>query len=289
MRRHINVHESAPLPDTRRNRACDACHDNKTKCEGGEKCSLCKKRGIDCTYDRPTIAGTTSAPHVVEQQEPVIAAQTLVAARDVAQVREAQEIVDHSTREDDSPAPTISTASNAGHTSPIRPAEDTARSDNEVATAQLGLRSVLDAMSISRSGSDSWRESLQADVLKGWVASAIESFFQHFSCRWPIIHEPTFDETELSASVIASVLAIGSWLQGAESVKESAIEVHKALVAQFFEEMVMFTSHSSNHVANTVEAITQANHGDDQPWPHETYQATLVNIIFAFETGVSMK
>lgn len=44
-------HEShAALPDSRRVRACDACHTSKTKCDGGSQCSLCIKRNIPCTY-----------------------------------------------------------------------------------------------------------------------------------------------------------------------------------------------------------------------------------------------
>ena len=47
-------------PDPRRGRACDACHANKTKCDGGTKCTLCIKRGICCTYKHASKSGSKS-------------------------------------------------------------------------------------------------------------------------------------------------------------------------------------------------------------------------------------
>lgn len=39
--------------------------------------------------------------------------------------------------------------------------------------------------------------------------------------------------------------------------------------------------------ADTSKAIAQASYDDTKPWPFELYQAAIINIIFAFETGVS--
>ncbi|RDA92457.1 hypothetical protein CP533_6437 [Ophiocordyceps camponoti-saundersi (nom. inval.)] len=53
LRRHAGIHGgAAAVPDSRRGKACDTCHANKTKCDGGLQCSLCSKRGVACTYGR---------------------------------------------------------------------------------------------------------------------------------------------------------------------------------------------------------------------------------------------
>ncbi|KAH8168400.1 fungal zn(2)-Cys(6) binuclear cluster domain-containing protein [Sarocladium implicatum] len=52
LRRHATLHGAKEAPTPRRSKACNACHESKVKCEGGERCSLCVKRGIVCSYDR---------------------------------------------------------------------------------------------------------------------------------------------------------------------------------------------------------------------------------------------
>lgn len=44
----MTVHDKGS--ELRREKACNACHANKTRCDGGEQCSLCKKRKQTCVY-----------------------------------------------------------------------------------------------------------------------------------------------------------------------------------------------------------------------------------------------
>lgn len=48
LRRHVTVHDKGS--ELRRERACNACHANKTRCDGGEQCSLCRRRKQTCVY-----------------------------------------------------------------------------------------------------------------------------------------------------------------------------------------------------------------------------------------------
>jgi hypothetical protein len=41
---------SSVMGDSRVLKACGACHRAKSKCDGGNPCASCKRRGIDCVY-----------------------------------------------------------------------------------------------------------------------------------------------------------------------------------------------------------------------------------------------
>jgi len=55
LRRHIARHNSSARATARNGRACDGCHSSKIKCEGGQPCSPCIKRGIECKFERDEV------------------------------------------------------------------------------------------------------------------------------------------------------------------------------------------------------------------------------------------
>ncbi|KAL2214532.1 hypothetical protein CC79DRAFT_1392378 [Sarocladium strictum] len=67
LRRHVTLHGDKGAPAPRRAKACNACHESKVKCDGGEQCSLCAKRGIICSYDREGQQATSDSMQGVEQ------------------------------------------------------------------------------------------------------------------------------------------------------------------------------------------------------------------------------
>ncbi len=71
LRRHVTLHSRAPEPAPRSQRACDACRVNKTKCSGGDQCSLCAKRETRCTYGR-----SSSTEPEMENDAPAILVAT---------------------------------------------------------------------------------------------------------------------------------------------------------------------------------------------------------------------
>jgi len=55
LRRHIARHNSSARATARNGRACDGCHSSKIKCEGGQPCSPCIKRGVECKFERDEV------------------------------------------------------------------------------------------------------------------------------------------------------------------------------------------------------------------------------------------
>lgn len=53
LRRHEKTHTKGTTePTPRVGRACDRCHALKARCDKGNPCAICAKRGLQCTFDR---------------------------------------------------------------------------------------------------------------------------------------------------------------------------------------------------------------------------------------------
>ncbi|KAF5633621.1 transcriptional activator CMR1 [Fusarium sp. NRRL 52700] len=74
-------------------------------------------------------------------------------------------------------------------------------------------------------------------------------------------------DTSLLVSV--SVAMISCWLRNPEEFEDVVLQLHESLMSAF-----------SDWIANP-----RSRHEYDEPWPFETYQAILMNIIFAFYHG----
>ncbi|TPX18601.1 uncharacterized protein E0L32_002458 [Thyridium curvatum] len=277
LRRHVALHESATVPDPRRSRACDACHANKTKCDGGDTCTLCSKRGIACTYSRGRESEKLPASEAQNGQKndgQVNGGGAGVTIPDTTRLHhhqsppfETSTVLDMGSQ---FPLPTVVNAVPPSGTLSAAPQiRSSPRSPERTNAVRAGMRSLTDAVaSLDVLGNSvvAYQETLEEN---SWCNSCLESFFESFHERWPIVHAPTFDPSTDSLAASASTLMIGSWYENDEITRLLAVELHGILVGHMLREVMETTSSILN----------------GRPWPTETWKAALLNVIFACETG----
>ncbi|RSM02882.1 hypothetical protein CEP52_007708 [Fusarium oligoseptatum] len=206
LRRHLTRHDMPAAPDPRRGRACDACHANKTKCDGGIQCTLCAKRGISCTYklvSKGSSDGKTSRKNTSPSNSPT--SDTPV--REIG-FREAF----------------ASAAANMRTTLQSSPKEDEVTAGLKRITAEL----------VSRETSiDGTSRMSTAD--KDWMEANSKVFFERFHDTWPILHAPSFFPMDHALVVSVSVVMISSWLKNPDGMDEPVLRLHEVLMERFFE------------------------------------------------------
>ncbi|VTT79042.1 unnamed protein product [Fusarium fujikuroi] len=218
-------------PDPRRGRACDACHANKTKCDGGTKCTLCVKRGINCTYKHASKSSSGSKSPSEDNADP----------RAVAN----------------------------GFTSPsliqnLTPGTPQISPNDEI---KAGFKRIANHV---RSGEIPIGEDTPVPALdKNWIEGNSKEYFGRFHDTWPILHGPSYVTMETSLLVSVSIAMISCWLRNPDEFEDVVLQLHESLMSAF-----------SDWIANP-----RSRHEYDEPWPFETYQAILMNIIFAFYHG----
>ncbi|KAL3962540.1 hypothetical protein ACCO45_004063 [Purpureocillium lilacinum] len=259
LRRHAAIHGSAAaVPDSRRGRACDTCHANKTRCDGGKQCSLCAKRGVDCTYGRRETASVSTQPSRTGSgsRSPVDRAGLTSASA--------------STSATVSPPSTASdpVAPPSGPFSLAAPeAAHGNGSHHEGFTTRSALQAILRAAAARCSVTAPTQLPSPLTVPESWLTACTESYLSTFHNRWPIVHGPSFDQATDPVLLVASIVMINSWLHYDRGLKELTMRIHDLLVEQSFKE------------------LSNDTYDPSSPWPLETYQVALLNIIFAFETG----
>ncbi|KAM0415296.1 hypothetical protein ACHAPD_006491 [Fusarium lateritium] len=184
-------------PDPRRGRACDACHANKTKCDGGTKCTLCIKRGISCTYKHASKSGSSRS-----SRSPVEDANR-ASSRPVQDVQEIN-------------APTSITPPLALGTSPA----------NEIKTAFKRIANDI------RTGKISLGEPTPVPAVDHpWIEANSREYFGRLHEAWPILHAPSYTiGMEDSFIVATSVAMISCWLKNPDEYGEVVMELHETLM-----------------------------------------------------------
>ncbi|OAA51726.1 Transcription factor [Metarhizium rileyi] len=104
-------------------------------------------------------------------------------------------------------------------------------------------------------------------IPRSWLTARIESYLASFHQRWPILHAPSINELTDSVQLISLIVMIDSWLHGGVELKSTILQIHDCLVQQLQKE------------------LNQSDLDPSSPWPVELYQLSLLNVVFAFETG----
>ncbi|KAF7865235.1 hypothetical protein EAF04_006212 [Stromatinia cepivora] len=95
-------------------------------------------------------------------------------------------------------------------------------------------------------------------------------YFAHFHDRWPIVHSPSYEDTEeVPKLLLPSILMIGAWIDGTPSSRYWALKVHHNLVKRILPRLCQL---------DDIDTMTQ-------PLPLVLYQCTLLNIILASYCG----
>jgi hypothetical protein len=207
----MNHHETpVGAPGSRPKRACDACHANKTRCDGGDHdkrntpCSLCVRRNITCTY-------TLAKPSAGADSQ--LANQVLLGSLNLTGFS----------------LPVCDTVAGDGGN----------RMQSWVALA--GMKTLRDAITPSAASPlpANLREvNIQTEV-RTWFTSCCESYFAHLHHHWPVVHAPTFNEESDPLALSAVVIILGCWLQEVpDDAKELAVQVHGLLVKSHIQDIV---------------------------------------------------
>ncbi|OJJ42562.1 hypothetical protein ASPZODRAFT_20332 [Penicilliopsis zonata CBS 506.65] len=214
LRRHAAVHE---LNYTRAVVSCNACHANKTKCSGGPRCSLCARRGINCTFQRGTTESASSFP----ARDEWLLNLSIIPSKQ------------------------------------IYPGDLEALSPGMEAIHQVLVAEKPSSLEEAIQESDEWRE---------WRTRCMETYFQCFHLRWPILNAPSFDLTTASLSLTASVCVIGTQLQKDSRSTERlwADQVHDLLLEQLLRAL-----------------IDPGLMPQGQAWPIDLFQAVLLTLVFS--------
>ncbi|PFH56271.1 hypothetical protein XA68_16792 [Ophiocordyceps unilateralis] len=247
LRRHAGIHGgAATMPDSRRGKACDTCHANKTRCDGGLQCSLCSKRGVACTYGRRDAV--------------------LAAAFESAPNRAPTAPDDLPASGPDSPPDTSEPETVLPGFPPAFFFVANAAGSRGTSTTWAALRSILGTVA-ARSGTASTTSPPPSAIPKAWLAACVESYLATVHQRWPLLHGPSVDEMTDNVALIASMVMMTAWLHCDRSFRQLLMEMHGLLVDQCFKQ------------------LTSDNLDPSRPWPIETYQVALLNVIFALESG----
>lgn len=198
-------------PDPRRGRACDACHANKTKCDGGIQCTLCAKRGISCTYKLVSKSGS-----------------------DGKRSKSTASRSNSST----SPTPTSSLGFRDAFASAAASLAASLRQRPKEDKVTAGLKRIANELSSRETPIDGSHRMSSSD--KDWMEASSEEFFERFHETWPILHGPSFYPMDHALVVSASVVMISSWLKNPDGMAETALRLHEVLMERFFEWIVSF-------------------------------------------------
>ncbi|KAH7136938.1 hypothetical protein B0J13DRAFT_587068 [Dactylonectria estremocensis] len=206
LRRHLTRHNMPAPPDLRRGRACDACRANKATCGRGTQCTRCTRRGINCTYK---FVSTNQGCGQSSMKDVTSSASTALpqhAPRHVG-VREALM------------PPATSMGTEVSQSS----GEDT------LAARLMQIANKLSSREISVE--EDPKVSSQDNE---WMEANSNAFFERFNDAWPIVHGPLFFQNDGSFIVSISVVMISSWLDNPNDFSELALQIHEALMEQFF-------------------------------------------------------
>ncbi|PMB70035.1 hypothetical protein BM221_004683 [Beauveria bassiana] len=240
LRRHSRIH-GAVVPDSRKEPACDACHASKIKCDGGSRCSLCRKRDIECTYQRANLARRVidANPDVVfdlsggnfsANQAPsttTTSSHGPPRRTNSAAARSVRATSQGSSASDASPPPMFTPPTN------VSPLE---ASWNE--RTKAGTRVIAHAMGVLRDGGESDALSNPSPKMKDWLDDCFQSYFGQFHETWPILHAPQFDDPVESVPLAASIAIIGAWRQVTDpGALQMIFAIHQILMQYLFAQL----------------------------------------------------
>ncbi|CAL3970269.1 unnamed protein product [Diplocarpon coronariae] len=204
LQRHlVQIHGDAykPGPSGRSKRACISCRTLKTKCDGNDHCTTCKKKGIECRYrpENQIVDGQSPAEQQTESPS--------------GEPPEPMDVDQSSMSRVSSDCVSRDTAATQIHEEPPR-------------------RSVPDTFNLTKpTGLVDWSavkivpdKSSDENVPRPDPAFAryVDAYFTHFHHHWTVIHRPTFNEEE-NTLVVSSARMIGAWLLGHDTLVEQLL------------------------------------------------------------------
>ncbi|KAL4913614.1 hypothetical protein BDW62DRAFT_220585 [Aspergillus aurantiobrunneus] len=245
LRRHWQLHLREGDNTPRTSKACDQCHASKTRCSGGEPCSVCSRRGALCTFNRlskRTVA--RDSPGVEGQAEP----QSFNAVY--------QSSTDSSVR---NPDPLHHSYPTAMQTSFSGSEIQDLLLQHENHLREKGLLASCRAEPANESQQRGSSPELDIDRY-------VDVYFSHFHYEWPVVHKRSFRLSKEPQILLLAVVMIGLWITGDCAAQFRAEAMHDKL-------LTLLENRMDDWKFNT--------EFNDKSWPMTTYQTVILNVIFA--------
>ncbi|KAL4782330.1 hypothetical protein BJX76DRAFT_332931 [Aspergillus varians] len=265
LRRHRQVHLRDQGADIvpRASRACDRCHTSKTRCDGHEPCNVCSRRGVACTYNRLAKRAVTgdSGPC------PAPATQTGSVSDDGqnSQQHDLNETYDWITN-DTSMGGGSDLPQNSDHRWLN---ETTSLSRSEIQDLIIHHENQLRAKGFF--GTCGAEPLTGEPPYCGRISDLdtdhyLEVYFAHFHYQWPMLHGRLFLLSKEPRILYLAVVMIGLWVTGESAAQARAETMHEKLLTL---------------LENRMHHWILDSEFKDTSWPMTSYQAIILNIIFA--------
>lgn len=240
LRRHSVLHETTYI---RKVVSCDACRSNKTKCSGGTRCGLCKRRNIECVYrgnSRPSklapgTAATASVNGEIDQDQN-------------------NGPLDSGDDGDDDGNDTAATSKMSRPETSLNPDLlqrnvkflqnlTVVPSQSGTSNFPLSSHSMGGLYELLLADKPSFEEALQdCEESKARVREYIDTYIKSFHLRWPVLHAPTLDNEigTMPLSLAAAACLIGAWFQNSADWTERfySLRMHEVLLERLLHSLV---------------------------------------------------
>ncbi|KAF7595985.1 hypothetical protein BBP40_004131 [Aspergillus hancockii] len=259
LRRHRELHvRGTPDSSPRISKACDQCHSSKTRCNGGQPCNSCSRRRVACTSIRQSKRNPTDG-------------NTIVPVEDNGSAMAQDSLLPNSTS-----TPTL------GSDAPRIPGQSAAIQDLIVEYEQYlrreGLsiflnhaseRSSEDALNYPAGRNPSLNTCNEGERDNQFPLDKdyyVGIYFAHFQPQWPILHQNSFRSDQEPHVLVLTLVTIGLWITGEETARLKATKMHGKL-------LTLLEAH--------IDDWKLQGEAENNSWPMCTYQAILLNIVFA--------
>jgi len=71
-----------------------------------------------------------------------------------------------------------------------------------------------------------------------WVTNCIDTYFEFFHPRWPLLHAPTVDVSSSSLLLVATVVMVGCWFKDTSEDKPAIWRLFNFMTRISFEKLV---------------------------------------------------
>ncbi|KAJ5714192.1 uncharacterized protein N7483_011373 [Penicillium malachiteum] len=114
------------------------------------------------------------------------------------------------------------------------------------------------------------------------IQPCIEAYFEKFHPNWPFINPTTFNADKKPPFLVHSVVMMGLWVMQDSTSQGLAKDLHQRLTTSILEQRDKWDISDQDESEMQLQEILAPEGG---PWPLETYQGILIQLIFSLLTS----